>query len=46
MDTTPGYTDTFVQPTTSTSWTYRGIYRVGDKQVGQWSREVSIMVGP
>ena len=46
FDTTPGYTDSFTQPATATQWKYRAIYRVDDHQVGQWSREVSIMVGP
>lgn len=45
MDTTPGYTDTFA-PTAPAKWTYRGIYRVGDNRVGQWSNEVSINVAP
>ncbi len=45
MDTTPNYTDTFV-PTAPAKWTYRGIYRVGDGRVGQWSNEVSINVAP
>lgn len=44
-DTTPGYTDTLAQPATLTKWKYRGIYRVGDQQVGQWSAEQSITVG-
>ncbi len=44
-DTTPGYTDTTPLPATATTWTYRGIYRVGDKQVGQWSKPVKINVG-
>jgi hypothetical protein len=45
MDTTPNYTDTFV-PTAAAKWTYRGIYRVGDNRVCQWSNEVSINVAP
>ncbi|HEV7403831.1 MAG TPA: hypothetical protein VGO11_12920 [Chthoniobacteraceae bacterium] len=45
MDTTPNYTDTFA-PTAAAKWTYRGIYRVGDNRVGQWSNEVSINVAP
>ncbi len=45
MDTTPNYTDTFA-PTAPAKWTYRGIYRVGDARVGQWSSEVSINVAP
>jgi hypothetical protein len=45
MDTTPNYTDTLA-PTAPAKWTYRGIYRVGDQRVGQWSNEVSINVAP
>ncbi len=45
MDTTPNYPDT-TAPTAPTKWTYRGIYRVGDARVGQWSNEVSINVAP
>jgi hypothetical protein len=44
-DTTPGYEDTTPFPATPTKWTYRAIFRVGDHQVGQWSAEVSIIVG-
>ena len=44
-DTTPGYNDTAPQPATPTKWKYRGIYRVGDARVGQWSNEVAINVG-
>ena len=44
-DTTPGYTDTHPFPATLTKWTYRGIYRVGDGQVGVWSNPVSVTVG-
>jgi hypothetical protein len=44
-DTTPGYIDSTPFPTTATKWTYRGIYRVGDAQVGQWSKETSVTVG-
>jgi hypothetical protein len=44
-DTTPGYTDTAPFPATPTKWTYRAIYRVGDQQVGQWSKPVSVTVG-
>lgn len=32
-------------PTGLTNWTYRGIYRVEESQVGLWSPEVSITVG-
>ena len=38
LDTTP-------HPTTPTKWTSNAIYRVGDHQVGQWSAEVSVIVG-
>ena len=44
-DTTPGYTDSHPHPATPTKWKYRGIYRVGDEQVGVWSPEVSVIVG-
>ena len=45
IDTTPGYTDSHPQPATPTVWKYRGIFRVGDQQVGQWTAEVSVAVG-
>ena len=44
-DTTPGYTDTAPFPAALATWKYRGIYRVGDAQVGVWSPEVGITVG-
>lgn len=44
-DTTPNYEDTAPYPATPTKWTYKAIYRVGDHQVGQWSGEVSVIVG-
>jgi hypothetical protein len=44
-DTTPGYTDTAALPGAPAKWTYRGIYRVGDKQIGQWSKPASVVVG-
>jgi len=44
-DTTPCYTDTTLLPAAPTIWKYRGIYRVGDQRVGQWSNEVTITVG-
>ena len=44
-DTTPGYTDTAPLPATPVKWTFRGIYRVGDAQVGVWSKPVSVTVG-
>lgn len=45
FDTTPDYLDTHALPTPAAKWTYKGIFRVGDARVGQWSDEVSIMVG-
>ena len=45
FDSTPGYTDTTPFPATATKWKYRGIYRVNDAQVGQWSNDVTILVG-
>ena len=45
FDTTPGYTDTTPFPATATLWKYRAIYRIEDAQTGQWSQEVSVMVG-
>ena len=44
IDTTPGYTDTQPFPATRTVWTYRAIYRVDDKTVGDWSQSVSVAV--
>ena len=44
-DTTPGYVDTQPLPAATAKWTYRAIYRVGDSQVGIWSKPVSISVG-
>ena len=44
-DTTPGYNDTADFPAAPAKWTYRAIYRVGDTNVGQWSKPVSITVG-
>lgn len=44
-DTTPGYVDTTLFPPAPIKWTYRAIYRVGDQQVGQWSKPVSVTVG-
>ncbi len=45
MDTTPNYEDSTALPAVLTQWTYKAIFRVGDHQVGQWSAEVSVMVG-
>jgi hypothetical protein len=44
FDTTPGYTDTQPFPAAPAIWTYRAIYRVGDSQVGLWSKPVSVTV--
>jgi hypothetical protein len=44
-DTTPNYSDTAAQPSAPTKWKYRGIYRVGDQRVGQWSATASVIVG-
>ncbi|MCG3147490.1 MAG: hypothetical protein PCFJNLEI_00930 [Verrucomicrobiae bacterium] len=44
IDTTPGYNDTFPFPATPAKWTYWAIYRVGDQQVGLWSKPVTITV--
>lgn len=45
FDTTPGYTDSIAFPAAPTKWKYRGIFRVDDQQVGQWSAEESVTVG-
>ncbi|MEO6788754.1 MAG: hypothetical protein ABI318_21745 [Chthoniobacteraceae bacterium] len=44
-DTTPGFTDPEPLPATPAKWSYRGIYRRGDGQAGQWSTVASIVVG-
>lgn len=44
-DTTPGYVDSETIPAQPTKWEYRGIYRVGDQRVGQWSAEATVVVG-
>ena len=44
-DTTPNYTDSAAFPANPTKWKYRGIYRVGDHQVGVWSSTQEITVG-
>jgi hypothetical protein len=43
IDTEPNYTDTAPLPAPGQSavWQYRGIYRLGDERVGQWSDPVS-----
>lgn len=45
FDTTPGYVDTHPQPTSLAQWKYRGIYRLGDTQVGLWSETMTVTVG-
>ena len=45
FDTTPDYLDTHPLPAQPTRWTYKSIFRVGDSRVGQWSDEVSIIIG-
>lgn len=45
VDTTPNYTDTTTLPATPVKWKYKAIFRKGDARVGQWSDEVSIVVG-
>jgi hypothetical protein len=44
-DSTPNYVDTAALPNTPMKWTYRAIYRVGDRRVGQWSKPVTVTVG-
>jgi len=44
IDTTPGYNDTQSFPATPTKWTYYAIFRVGDSQVGLWSKPVTVTV--
>lgn len=45
FDTTPNYTDTTPFPATPAKWTYKAIFRKGDNPIGQWSAEVSVIVG-
>lgn len=45
IDSTPGYLDTAAIPGALAKWTYKGIWRVGENQVGIWSVPVSIVVG-
>ena len=45
FDSTPGYNDTHPLPAQPQKWNYRAIYRVGDDQVGQWSKPVGVNVG-
>ncbi len=44
-DTTPNYTDSAPQPPAQAIWKYKAIYRIDDQQAGQWSLEVSVVVG-
>ncbi len=44
FDTTPGYSDPTPLPTTATKWTYRAIYCLDDRRVGQWSQAASVVV--
>ena len=39
-----GYTDKTPFPAEPVRWLYRGIYRVGDAQVGKWSNIASVTV--
>lgn len=45
IDNTPGYEDNTPFPAASAKWTYRAIFILGDKRVGQWSASVSVTVG-
>ena len=45
QDTTPNYTDPTAFPATPVKWKIKAIFRKGDARVGQWSDEVSIIVG-
>lgn len=45
IDSTPGYVDTEPFPAAPVKWTYRAIFRVGDKRVGVWSKPVVVTVG-
>ncbi len=45
VDSTPGYLDATAFPGALTKWTYKGIWRIGETQVGLWSNPVSIVVG-
>jgi len=44
VDTIPHYTDT-TRITAAASWSYRAMYIINDKLVGQWSAVASIAVG-
>ena len=46
FDQYPDYLDSAPLPASGMSaiWTYRGMYRLGDDRVGQWSNETKITV--
>jgi hypothetical protein len=44
-DSTPNYTDTETYPTAKAIWTYKAVFFVDDRSVGQWSQPVSVTVG-
>lgn len=44
-DSTPNYEDTQPYPAAPTKWIYKAIYRVSDRQVGQWSAVAEVLVG-
>lgn len=45
IDSVPNYLDTQPMPSAPAKWKYRGIYRLKDERVGQWSAVVEAMVG-
>ena len=45
FDTTPNHVDEHPHPAVLTKWTYKAIYRAKDRQTGQWSNPVSVIVG-
>ncbi len=45
IDSEPDYNDTAALPAGGGVWKYKGIYRLHDEQVGQWSDIVSVSVG-
>ncbi|NML29055.1 hypothetical protein [Zoogloea dura] len=45
ITTSPRYSDTSPVPAHTAVWHYKGIYRLKDEQVGQWSNVQSIAVG-
>lgn len=45
ITTSPRYSDTSPVPAHAAVWHYKGIYRLKDEQVGQWSNVQSIAVG-